>query len=496
MSTDRVSPNHPIGRRGAPYRILVSTTRCVKNVPSNMGNADYSYAFVLKALAPVLDRLGVWEIVDQPESSLSHRAALARAEGAVPVHLCLHPPHNAYLTPDVPTAIFPFWEFPDVPSRDLGLDTRQNWRRILGRADRILAACRFTASAFGRAGLGARTSTVPVPLSAEAFETTDWDPDWPLELECRHVVFGGRTEAAIEPDSRPTPLIPSDQPPWRRAAGGFYDRGRLIYKERVMRYLSEEAAEALFQAKNRMVRRTAVRILRPPLATLRLDGLVFTSIFNLGDRRKNIDDMLSAFLLAFRDRLDATLVLKLATNPDREYFELKELKTRYDRMNIRHACRVVAITDYLPDDQLAALRRATTYYVNTSRAEGACLPLQEALAAGRPAIAPRHTAMEDYIDEEVAFVVRSDPEPTIIPHDPEPRFETQWHRLSWQQLHDRFLDAARIADRDRERYQRMAESARRRMSTLYSRDASAAALTDALHHLGDDAHRRRLSWPA
>ena len=42
-----------------------------------MGNADYSYAFVLKALRPVLDRIGAWEVVEQPESSLS----LPRREG-------------------------------------------------------------------------------------------------------------------------------------------------------------------------------------------------------------------------------------------------------------------------------------------------------------------------------------------------------------------------------------------------------------------------------
>ena len=205
---------------------------------------------------------------------------------------------------------------------------------------------------------------------------------------------------------------------------------------------------------------------------------------------------MSAFLLAFRDRPDATLVLKLATNPDREYFELKELRTRYERMNIHHRCRIVAITDYLRDEQLSDLHRATTYYVNTSKAEGACLPLQESLAAGRPAIAPRHTAMEDYVDDQVAFVVRSDPEPTYFPHDPEPRFETSWHRLNWQHLHDTLLEAARVAEREPDRYRRLADAARRRMRTLYSTDASASALTEALGRISPDAHRRRTSWAA
>jgi glycosyltransferase involved in cell wall biosynthesis len=488
-----------VERRGS-YRVLVSTTAGAKDIRRNMGNADYSYAFVLKGMAPVLDRLGPWEVVEQPESSLSYRAARAREQGLTPIHLCLHPPHNAFLTPDVPTACFPFWEFPKLPDRDMGLDTRQNWRRILDRSDLVIAACRFTASTFRRSGLKAPVAVVPVPLPESSFAVPDWDPDWAFELECRHVVFDGRPpDDGEEAPSRPrlSAADDPDRPAWQRLTGDAYRSGRDFYKTKVMRYLSEEAAEALFQAKNRLVRRTAAtRILRPPLATLRLGGLVFTSIFNLGDRRKNIDDLLSAFLLAFQDRPDATLVLKLATNPEREYFELKELRTRYERMNIRHSCRVVAITDYLSDEDLASLNRATTYYLNTSKAEGACLPLQESLAAGRPGIAPRHTAMEDYIDDQVAFVIPSHPEPTYIPHDPEPRFETSWHRLNWQQLHDHLIEAARVSRRDPDRYHRMAEAGRRRMRSLASKDASAAALAEALRQIPKSAFHRTASWSA
>ncbi|RUL82085.1 glycosyltransferase [Tautonia sociabilis] len=492
----------PAPRPGS-YCVLVSTTAGARDIRRNMGNADYSYAFVLKALAPLLDRLGPWQVVERPESSLSYRAARAREQGLTPIHLCLHPPHNAYLTPDVPTVAFPFWEFPSLPDRDMGLDTRQNWKRILDRADLILTACRFTAATFRREGLRPPIAVVPVPLPDSAFSVPDWDPRWTFELDCRHVVLGGPEEpgAGPGPGAADPPRLPAaddpDRPSWQRLAGRAYLRGRAFYKRNVMRYLSEEAAEALFQAKNRLMRRTvATRILRPPLARLTLGGLVFTSIFNLGDRRKNIDDLLSAVLLAFQDRPDVTLVLKLATNPDREYFELKELRTRYDRMNIRHRCRVVAITDYLSDADLASLSRATTYYLNTSKAEGACLPLQESLAAGRPAVAPRHSALEDYIDDQVAFVVRSDPEPTYIPHDPDPRFETSWHRLNWQQLHDHLLEAARVAERDPERYRRMADAGRRRMKSLASREAAASALIEALGQLPESAHHRTLSWSA
>ncbi|MEW4571057.1 glycosyltransferase [Tautonia sp. JC769] len=500
MTATMGSHPRPQDRRG-PYRILVSTTACAKDVRRFMGNADYSYAFVLKALAPVLDQLGSWQVVEQPESSLSFQAEQARRDGLTPIHLCLHPPHNAYLTPDVPTIVFPFWEFPNLPDRDMGFDTRQNWKRILDRADLVVTACRFTASVFQLEGVRPPVAVVPVPLSESAFAVPDRAPDGSVELECRHIVFEGRDDSGDRAASAPSPAAAESapsRPAWHRAAAGAYRRGRSFYKQRIMRYLSEEAAEGLFQAKNRLLGRTqkTLRIVRTPVAPLRLSGLVFTSIFNLGDRRKNIEDMLTSFLVAFRDRPDATLVLKLATNPDREYFELRELRARYHHLNLPHACRVVVITDYLSDEDLASLNRATTFYVNTSRAEGACLPLQESLAAGRPAVAPRHTAMEDYIDDQVAFVVRSAPEPTFIPHDPKPRYETFWHRLNWQDLHDQLLEAARVADRDPDRYRRMAEAGRRRMTRLASRQAAATALGEAIALLPESASRRTLAWSA
>ncbi len=61
------------------------------------------------------------------------------------------------------------------------------------------------------------------------------------------------------------------------------------------------------------------------------------------------------------------------------------------------------ITDFLTDQQMGELMRVTTYYVNTSKAEGACLPLQQSLAAGRPSIAPNHTAMADFMTTVVGL---------------------------------------------------------------------------------------------
>ncbi len=467
-----------------------------------MGNADYSYAFVLKALAPALEVLGTWRTIPQPESSLAYQGAREESAGARALHLMVQPPQNGYLTPALPNVLFPFWEFPEIPDRDFGYDTRQNWKRIASRADLILTACQFTAEAFRNAGVPCPVEVVPVPLAPEVFEVPAWDPSHRWTIDCRHVVWGGvKAGADVTLDhsqyhSHSTALA-STVPKWKRVLKRVYGKLNGIYKRHVLRWISLEAAEILFQAKNKLLRKANAGPTLLPSHEFTLDGLVYTSIFNMGDRRKNIDDMLSGFLIAFQDRADVTLVLKLATNPEREFHELKELRHRYERLNLEHACRVVVMTDYLTDEQMNDLLRATTYYVNTSKAEGACLPLQQALAAGRPALAPRHTALLDYIDEEVAFVLGSHAEPTFFPHDPEPRFETSWHRLVWTDLRDRLRESAEVAERDRARYDALAQAARHRMNDLYSCPAAVKALQKALERLPEPAQgRTTLAWSA
>ncbi|WP_435005885.1 glycosyltransferase [Tundrisphaera lichenicola] len=551
-SISRRDPSPIRGGSDRPYAFLVSTTGCARGIRNTLGSAAYSYFFVLEALAPVLEKLGTWRLLDHPESSLPFAAARAEAEGYQPIHLALHPPQDVYLTPALPNVIFPFWEFPDLPDRDFGHDTRQNWVRVCSRADLILTACHFTADSFRRAGVSCPIGIVPVPLRPDHFEIPAWDPDHTWTLTCRNEVWEGTREAkpveqaADSPSEveqtgeEPEPITSEPRPGLKRraflVARGIFRKvypwlgtrtleriartrhyllmsmgrspytmeplpgpkpglGRLAYamardgyRRFFKRWLSHEALDTITQAKVRalkMIGREPVMAPDPllPSTEVTLGGLVFASIFNLGDRRKNHIDLLSAYLLAFQDREDVTLVIKLATNPTREHHEINILRHMYFSLGILHKCRVVVITDFLTDVQMADLMRVTTFYVNTSKAEGACLPLQQSLAAGRPSIAPGHTAMADFMDEKVGFVIRTHPEPTYWPHDPEMRTETSWHRMVWSDLHDHLLAAASMIEEAPEEYRAMAETARSRMADYASREVVADALREALGQL-------------
>lgn len=543
-----------------PIAFLVSTTGCARGIKGTLGSAAYSYTFVLEGLAPALEALGTWKLVDRPESSLAYQAMKAEAEGYRPVHLALHPPQDAYFTPALPNILFPFWEFPHLPDREFGYDTRQNWARISNRADLIITACEFTAKAFRDAGVRCPVSIVTVPLKSFYFDIPEWDPKHSWTHTCRHLVWGPpiESEPAGEPEvavHRPEPTDDTPAPPVRPSfkrrtyevgRKGFrkvlpylnpkmrakvtwakhvaikvsgrdphtgqptpegplgpgkiaFMAARKVYRRSIKPWLSHEAIVRIRDTKLRFYRVIGKRppdqpVNLLPCTPLTLKGIVFTSIFNLGDRRKNETDLLSAFLTAFKDRPDVTLVIKLATNPQREPIEVPILAHMYHSLGIRHRCRLVVITDFLTDEQMAELTRVTSFYVNMSKAEGACLPLQQSLAAGRPSIAPDHTAMADFMNDRVGFVIRSHPEPTYWPHDPEKRTETYWQRIVWSDLRDHLVSAADLAANDLPGYHAMGRAARERLRAYAGTETSLAALKAALEQL-PEFETGRLAWP-
>ncbi len=194
---------------------------------------------------------------------------------------------------------------------------------------------------------------------------------------------------------------------------------------------------------------------RPPLE-ISLDGVVYTSVFNPGDDRKNWLDMLSAFCFAFRDEPRATLLLKMTHHSLGSF--IGQFHYMLQRIgNVK--CRIVILHGFLDDDSYRQLIDVSTYCVNTSRCEGLCLPLMEFMSLGIPAVSPRHTAMLDYVDTDNTFVIDSGVEPGIWPHDPRALLRTLRYRIDWRSLVDAYQSSFRVALEEPARYRRMSERA-------------------------------------
>jgi glycosyltransferase involved in cell wall biosynthesis len=462
-----------------PRAVVINSPARVAAPGEHLGAAGYSYEFVLRAFRPLLARWGEVVEIERPESRLDFALRQARRRGRQSLSLSFRPLDDVYLTRTAPNVVFPFWEFPDVPASDYKDNPRYHWVRIANRSSLILTASEFTAAALERAGVRTPIRVVPVPVQAEYFELPPWDANRKTVLDCTAYVF-----------TRPEvpPLRPAD-PEARPGADSLAFRirtklraaARRVWIKTIKPWLPLRLSKAVVAAKNagRQAWCEGETELPPAETQIELSGVVYTTVLNPDDKRKNWEDLLSAFLLAAKDRDDATLVVKLATS---HAAPVREILAHYYKLGVPHRSKLVFITSYLSDEQMRELALASAYYITATRAEGACLPLQDFLAAGRPGVSPRHTAIADYFDDRMGFLVASHPEPCPWPQDDSGRLHTSWHRIVWSSLCDQIAASYEVACKQGDSYSQMSREARRKMqawasaATVWPRLAGALAL--------------------
>jgi len=137
---------------------------------------------------------------------------------------------------------------------------------------------------------------------------------------------------------------------------------------------------------------------------------------------------------------------------------------------------VVIFNGFLEGADFERLIEATNFVVNASYGEGQCLPLMEFLSCGRPAVAPRNSAMLDYMDTEVGFVVDGWQEARAWPQDPRAAFRTCQQQINWESLVCAYRDAYHCVHEEPARYTEMSRNAVERMRVHCSRAAAAATL--------------------
>jgi glycosyltransferase involved in cell wall biosynthesis len=479
--------------------LLVTSMYSEGDLARLLGRDSYSYRYVYRAFAPLLDRWGRHRDVSGPRGVLEHAVAQTRQKQGEPIHLSFLPLHLMDVVPNVPNIAVPAWEFPDIPALDLENDPRQNWARRAEQMDLIITHTQFSRDAFVRAGVQTPVHVVPVPTPAAYFQTPDWQPRQHVVLNCPCYIFPQPT--AIPRPARPWVSTETGHLPSRFSLRQLYKQCIKAMPRHIGKalYQSTRAVRAAVWSARQVFKEADIREVYPPRPKLELSGVVYTAILNPFDARKNWQDLLSGFLLALKDIEDATLVVKLVVSADWEAAALAEMFAFYRSTGLSHRCKLVFVTEYLSDEQLVALTKASTYYANTSRAEGSCLPLQNFMAAGRPALAPPHTGMADSIDPDCGFTLQSHPEPAPWPQEISGGYRTTWHRLVWQSLHDQLRASYQTAKHGQTHYRTLAQRARDRMSGLTGAESVwprlAAALNSVSRFNGAATVRERPSPP-
>lgn len=391
--------------------LIVHTSTSAKSIAQQLGRPEYSYRFVLDEFRPLLEEFGSVIEVQDPEQEVDVIYARCQREGESCVFLCFMPPNKTPIGLSCPTIPVFAWEYETLPTEEFGGKPRNDWARVLAKLGHALTHSSFTAEQT-RATLGDDfpIACVPAPL-------------WERMQSLR----GARQESV------------------RLRVDGMVIDSRCVDLSAYRKSLLVAAEPATLPLPH--VRGSNV---------IELDGVVYTAIFNPHDARKNWMEMISGFCDALRDKADATLLIKLTHHDPADIIPVY-LEQIYKMGRI--SCRVLLVHAYLERSDYNALLRATTYAVNTSHGEGQCLPLMEYMSAGKPAVAPRHTAMLDYVTSDNAFVVDSSAEPGTWPHDQRQAFRTLRQRIHYQSLVQAYGRSYHVARHEPEFYAAMSAAA-------------------------------------
>ncbi len=420
--------------------LLVYSDTNSQTISRNIGRSEYSYYFVLRCFRPLLAQIGIVIEVTDPRRQVDEIWCNARCHGEDCKFLSFSPPHKTLLGLRCPTIPVFAWEFDTIPYDTWDGEARHDWTSVLRSLGHAIVHSSDTVATIRRAvGRSVEVDSIPAPV---------WD---------RYAAFRdvSTAPALSGPRSALTLRVPCLDSRTFRLDG--FD-------------LCHPEAE-------RFARAAAIFDAQTNPQILQLDGVIYTSVLNPFDSRKRLWDMLAHFVWALRDRRDATLLLK-TTHSDMLLVMVALLGDFVRLMPFQ--CRIIVIHGLLPQATYDAIVRSTTYVVNCSAGEGQCLPLMEFLSCGKPAIAPRNSAMADYITETNSFVVASHPEPTSWPQDTREMLRTLRARIDFHSLMLAFQESFVVARCDARRYEAMSanasESLRQHCSDAVTLDRLRSAL--------------------
>jgi glycosyltransferase involved in cell wall biosynthesis len=390
--------------------IIIYSAETGKSIQASMGLAEYSYFFVLKKFRAVLCKFATIVEVKNPETEIDVIYNECRTRGVPCLFFSFSPPHKTVTGLKCPTISVFAWEYATIPTDTWGGNQRNDWRHVLREHGYAITHSSFAVRAVQKAmGNDFPVWSIPAPV---------WDD---------YTKFYKKEKASAQLREFVLPF-----------KGSFIDFNGCDVPS-----VPEESRKDFIKQRSSK---------KDKNVSLHLKGIIYTTVFNPNDGRKNWLDLLCGFVWAFRKFEDVTLILKVIYH---NFEEVREIITDGIFQLMPFKCRVVVMHGYLNDDEYAKLVQGSTYIVNAAHGEGQCLPLMEYMSAGKPAIAPSHTAMEEYINEGNSFVVKSSLERIQWPHDPRVALRTFRYRINWESLYNAYLESYSVAKNDSDRYARM-----------------------------------------
>lgn len=456
---------------------LVYTKYNSDTIRESIGASEYSYYFVLKKFLPVLAKIGEVRRVENPLLEVDPIYEQALQEGQSCFFLSFTAPHNTIIDLKCPTIPVFAWEYDTIPNESWDDLETNNWVYVLERLGAAITHSQHSVQVVKRelgedfpiiscpAPLETKFSLTPeqieaknpiqqytVHLSKEVVDSKgllvgqlSGEKSMTDRMEITHVLLQTWSHKVLED------MIPHGL--YRFIRKTYLLTGTLI--ARTLRFIS--AMINSLRPRKKKQADIPPKLDQRASATTTVSGIIYTSILNIFDNRKNYVDMLTAFCYALKDKPDATLILKTPIMGSLYFYREKIMN--FLRKLPAFSCRIVVVGQYLDNESYLKLLKATSFYVNTSYGEGQCLPLMEYMAAGVPAIAPTATALADYVDESNAFTLKTCAVPTAWQHDERRAIRTVQHRPDWYALVEAYQASYHMAKHRPEDYKKMSSCA-------------------------------------
>lgn len=186
-------------------------------------------------------------------------------------------------------------------------------------------------------------------------------------------------------------------------------------------------------------------------------------------RRKHWSALIRAFHGEFLPGESVQLIVKTSCpglSPQDAQKKVREgLSDMKRAMRLSRAKEEIVITDFLTDEQMLALHRAGDCHVSTSFGEAFSLGTFDAMALGKPVIAPDSGGFSSYLDDSCAWLVPGRMEPAFGAVEAPPHLYS--HEENWFSVDILALQKAmREAYENRSLSQQKGENGRRRASAF------------------------------
>jgi glycosyltransferase involved in cell wall biosynthesis len=399
--------------------LVISSPHSNANINDVLGFSHYSHLILAKKIASSLSENFECVFVSNQKELSTHVKAL-KNKGLKVFHLHVGQPDTTIFDSRCRNFIFFTWEFGDLPtSRDTV--EHEDWTSTLRKFDHVLIPNEILSEKFRK---------LQIPFS---FVTSKgfYSP----------TVFLEKITCVKNLSSTKATKLYTHKLPFSEIKINYESRNNItekIFKKMSRMYF--EILKAFIPNKVDLVLKKLLFKLFFRKIEENLDSL-FTSVDNLGlelfgkvvistwlnisDSRKNFETLVLAYFYSAREIQNTVLLVKVIGGTFEEKKAMDIILRIAKKLNFRIP-QVLLISSFLEQIEFSSLINVADIYINTSSAEGICLPAMEHGATGALMVLPKNTAFLSNFSGRTNSLVEVDTVPTFFPVDSSRILKTSW----------------------------------------------------------------------